>query len=476
MNNIFNNPNSSMGSRIRSMLVITLVPLALLCAFLLFTFIKYSNDYDKIIESLTIASEFSYDFQKDVDYNMYQYVVGNVEVDNWASVEEIQKAKNISARLKTTTIDRENLKRLESVNQSLDKLEKNIITLQSLEGYDEKMDWLDKRIRMLTGSVKENMQTYIYYETTSLALVREKTSDEINKVSLSFGIAFVFLVTVLTVMAMKISKSIAKPVQDLSENIRAVGEGNFTLRPISPGSNEVQTLSETFEAMVERMSVLMDNIRLEQDNLRMAEFRLLQAQINPHFLYNTLDTVIWLAEDKQNEKLIDLITSLSLFFRTSLSNGKDIITIGEEILHIKSYLEIQQIRYQDILSYEIDVDNGLNNYSIPKLTLQPLVENALYHGIKNKRSLGKIIIKGRESDGKITFIVNDNGIGMKSDRLENLLSTLNNRVKDSFGLSNVFERLQLYYRSDFNFYISSEYGKGSTVSIELPMKNIEHNS
>ena len=151
---------------------------------------------------------------------------------------------------------------------------------------------------------------------------------------------------------------------------------------------------------------------MEELNLRAAELRVLQEQINPHFLYNTLDNIIWLAESKDTEQVVRMVSSLSSFFRTTLSKGREFITVKEEEQHIRSYLEIQQFRYRDILEYEIAIPEELYEYEIIKLTLQPLVENALYHGIKNKRGGGHIRVSGALCQDVMIFKVQDDGIGM----------------------------------------------------------------
>lgn len=173
---------------------------------------------------------------------------------------------------------------------------------------------------------------------------------------------------------------------------------------------------------------LIEDIRQEQNQRRVMELQLLQEQINPHFLYNTLDTIVWLAEGGQNREVVDMVTSLSEFFRTTLSGGKDFITIKEEMGHIESYLQIQKIRYQDILDYEVALDKSLEEYRILKLTLQPLVENALYHGIKNKRGRGHIWVRGYARDDRAVFEIRDDGAGMTQEEMEAVQRKLRGRT------------------------------------------------
>ena len=209
----------------------------------------------------------------------------------------------------------------------------------------------------------------------------------------------------------------------------------------------------------------------EQVRLRKAEFELLQSQINPHFLYNTLDAIIWLAEAGEQKKVVSMVGNLSEFFRTSLNQGKDIISIREELQHVRSYLEIQQVRYQDILKYEIQVPKEINKYMIPKITIQPLVENALYHGIKNKRGPGRITVGAKREEEYFVIFIEDNGIGINKERLEQVRNKIlykTSAENDIYGLYNVNERIRLNFGEKYGISIESIYGEKTTVSIILP--------
>ena len=202
------------------------------------------------------------------------------------------------------------------------------------------------------------------------------------------------------------------------------------------------------------------------------KIQIVLSQIQPHFLYNTLDAIVWLAESGEKEKVVSTVSSLSNFFRASLNQGKDIVTLKEDIGHVRSYLEIQKIRYQDILDYEIDIDEEINECLIPKITIQPLVENALYHGIKNKRGKGKILIKGKKTDDGAKISISDDGLGITADRLRVVMNNINNRSdseKTTYGLYNVNERIRLNFGEKYGIKIESEYGMGTTVQILLPI-------
>jgi two-component system sensor histidine kinase YesM len=219
---------------------------------------------------------------------------------------------------------------------------------------------------------------------------------------------------------------------------------------------------------------LLDYKVKEQENLKKAELRALQAQINPHFLYNTLDAIIWLAESNRTNDVVQIVRALSSFFRIALSKGKEWILIRDEIEHVRSYLTIQKMRYRDILDYRIEVDPALSGATLLKLTLQPLVENALYHGIKNKRNGGTIRVVGQlRAPDAIYIEVSDDGVGMTPEKLAEVRASLQTEsialVEDAgFGIQNVNTRLKLYYGRQYGLTVESEYQQGTRISLTIP--------
>ena len=211
----------------------------------------------------------------------------------------------------------------------------------------------------------------------------------------------------------------------------------------------------------------------DQQNLKKAELKALQSQINPHFLYNTLDTIMWLVAVNENEKAIEMIESLSVFFKTGLSKGMDWIPVEREIEHVKSYLYIQQSRYNDILQYVIDISPDIMQYEILKMTLQPIVENAIYHGIKNKVNGGVITIQGKIEEKFLVFLISDTGVGME----EKEVTRLNHMMKENkvsyedcengFGLYNVNRRIKLYCGEESGITVESQVEEGTKVYIRM---------
>lgn len=280
-----------------------------------------------------------------------------------------------------------------------------------------------------------------------------------------------------------ITSRLTRPVQVLKNKMRQAASGYLDVKVKPTGHDEIADLGKSFNIMLEQIKMLMEQHSREQEQIQKAELRTLQAQINPHFLYNTLDSIVWMAEAGKNGQVIQLVQALSRFFRSNLNKGRDWITLQDELEHVRSYLIIQHIRYRDILEYEIDVDEELFDCQILKMTLQPIVENALYHGIKNKRGKGRIRIVGRmEGEQDIRLTVEDDGIGMNEERLAQLREQLGSQmlpeatgaeVSGGFGLHNVQQRIRLYYGDAYQVEIESRDQAGTSVSIRIPKQRRE---
>lgn len=271
-----------------------------------------------------------------------------------------------------------------------------------------------------------------------------------------------------------ISDALTHPLIDL-QNIMAEAEsGNFKVRAEGGNTVEIVHLSHSFNVMIEKIQDLLEMRIKEQEELKKSELKALQAQINPHFLYNTLDAIVWMTEANNKKQVVKMTKTLSTFFRIVLSGGEEWISIQDEIDHIKSYLTIQKMRYRDILDYSFDIDPAICPSKILKLTLQPLVENAIYHGIKNKRGGGTVTVTGGyESENHIFFRVTDNGCGIVLKKLADLrqhLAVENVEIskESGYGLINVNQRLKLYYGSSYGINIESSPGMGTDVFFTIP--------
>ncbi len=231
---------------------------------------------------------------------------------------------------------------------------------------------------------------------------------------------------------------------------------------------------EEVEQMKEQIKQLHAELKQEKKLRRQDQLRLLQAQVNPHFLYNILDAVIWLVEAGRQQDAVEMLAHLSKFFRISLSKGKDIITLKEEMEYTGSYMEMQQRCYHDIMDYEITLPKELEEICLPKFTIQPLAENALYHGVKQKRGKSKIRIVCQRQEEDILIIVQDDGIGIEPHKLKELKEALENGKRVGFGMAAVHERMKLYYGKGYGVKIHSDYGKGTRVEVRIA-KNVRQN-
>lgn len=295
-----------------------------------------------------------------------------------------------------------------------------------------------------------------------------------NLIFISAAFSIIFTITLYYF----ISARLIRPIRHLKEKMRQAASGNFEVKVWNESTDEIADLGVSFNIMLKKIKILIEKNIAEQEQLKKAELRTMQAQINPHFLYNTLDTIVWMAESKKSSQVIDITKALSHFFRITLSKGQDWITLKDELEHIRNYLIIQKIRYRDILDVEIDVDEQILQYKILKLTLQPIVENAIYHGIKNKRGKGIIQIKGGFiNEGKIAIDIIDNGIGIDKQKLTEIqkhLSSTHAEVtrthndKNSFGMNNVHQRIHVYYGKPYGLTIQSEYGVGTEIRLTIP--------
>ena len=273
--------------------------------------------------------------------------------------------------------------------------------------------------------------------------------------------------------------SVQLPIERLEEAAARIAEGSLDAKIEDTDVTELRNLTLQVNTMAERLREMMKRSSRDARNLRKAELRTLQAQINPHFLYNTLDAIVWKAEAGEKDEVIQLTSALSDFFRISLSSGADWIPISQEKKHIEGYLKIQQTRYRDILDYEIDIPDEIGDFYILKLLLQPLVENALYHGVKIKRGGGTIRVSGKLEDGYLLFSVSDTGLGMSREQLEELRErmrhgqpTVSEGGGGGFGLVNVNMRIRLYYNQTDDLMIESG-PEGTAVRFKVPCRTRE---
>ena len=278
---------------------------------------------------------------------------------------------------------------------------------------------------------------------------------------------FLFLLSMINAF---ISDKISNPIKSLDGSVREIESGNLDVEIVPSGSYEVEHLGKSIKNMLGRIKVLMSDLVAEHNAKRKSEFDTLQSQINPHFLYNTLDIIVWMIENENSDKAVNIVTALAKFFRISLSKGKNIITVKDEVEHVRNYLMIQNMRFKNRFEYSIEVDKKVLSYSSLKLMLQPLVENAIYHGMEFMDGDGEIDVKVFKEDDSLYFTITDNGLGMSEDMVETLLSKdfVPSKKGSGIGVKNVNERIKLYFGSEYGLKVESEPDEGTKITIHLP--------
>ncbi len=297
---------------------------------------------------------------------------------------------------------------------------------------------------------------------------------------------YLFLVVIIILILIGfgnyiISYVVTDPIRKLEDSIADLEEGVVNQDVMNEedifigGSHEIRHLGRTIKSMIRQMRKLTDDMVREQKAKRKSELDALQSQINPHFLYNTLDSVVWMIEGERYKDAISMVTALAQLFRISLSKGNNIISIHDEIVHARNYLNIQKVRYKNKFTATIDVDPAIENCATVKLIVQPLLENAIYYGVEHMDGEGEITLRGYEKDGDIFISVSDNGMGIPEETLATLLTDkARSRGKGSgIGLWNVNQRIQIYFGGDYGLIVESELDEGTTVSIHLPKVSIE---
>ena len=462
--------------KMRWMLFSTMIPMAVLIIVLLVFFWQYTNEYNKLSNNLAVSSEYNANyknssndmsFKAEVDMDIYYVTIGRKGKED-LPVKQVNKAIETVERLKTTTKKEESLRSLKYLTNYLENLKTRMNQLLEIRDYQKRQEFMENNTVILTALFEKEMQNYIYQEATQLVQVESQLAGNVRLTLMAM--CGVLLVTMLLLFSrsFRLTYNITKPISEILHNIKKVGKGEYkNITPVIADCIEIQELDEGTRKMAGRIEGLLENVRKEQDAQHLTELQLIQAQVNPHFLYNTLDTIVWLVEGGMEQDAVDMITSLSVFFRTSLSKGKDIIPLAEEERHTLSYLEIQQSRYRDIMEFEIRIPKELEGVMVPKLTLQPLAENALYHGIKNKRGKGKILIEGFDLGEDMMLRVTDNGQGMTPERLKEVQDAICTGERAGFGLAAVSERIALYYGAGYGLRISSTEGEGTVIEVYL---------
>lgn len=322
-------------------------------------------------------------------------------------------------------------------------------------------------------------EDYMYVNVNTLKNTRWRIATFINingiyetRRMMNFVTSAIFVGSLIMslVLSVFVSKRISDPLTKLKNHMAKVEKGDFA-EVIVSGQMEIVQLSNSFNKMIQEIKSLMNRLVTEQKEKRKSEFLALQTQINPHFLYNTLDSIVWLAENNQNTEVIEMVIALSRFFRISISRGKNVISVKDELEHAKQYLHIQKIRYNKKFDFAFEIDPEVYHYTTVKLILQPIIENAIHHGINSEFETGLIQISAYILNESLIFEVENNGYGITEDKINELYKNMRNEDRaNSVGLRNVYQRLKLYYNEEADVVITSELDKMTNVKLIIPLR------
>ena len=441
----------------------------------------HTKRYDDIITNVSNANRINQIAKTDVPNWLWEIVCGKKSFDENPPYEMILTIFDGISDMQAHTKSRDNKQKLEVAYRAWTTLSRNIEMLEhqinsggTVTANEASLD----EIRTITALFSDIMQDFILSEIESANETNESITHSSVILTILQIIIIIFSVAVAINGYITVSGSISRPLSDMKELSTQISHGNLEARTTVPTVDELIPLANNMNLMAEQIDLLIKKNVEEQKNIQKAEVKALQAQITPHFLYNTFDTIIWLAEEEKTEEVVRITKAFSDFLRISLSRGHEWITINQELDHIRNYLTIQKIRYADILNYEIEADPTLLDFKIIKLVLQPLVENAIYHGIKNKRGRGHLKVTAEYTDDTkafIKFTVQDDGAGFTEERLTQVKSELDNASQDAeklssvYGIYNVNKKLKLYYADKTDgLVIESEHNKGSTISFTIP--------
>ena len=477
---LFSRINISLRSKILFSFIVVIVLMVSINTMMILEVLRFNRHYDSIITNITTANSINGFIKPAIDTEMWNIVAGKMEFDEGQQYEIIAEAnQQIEVLMENSYSDKSRIKlevirrTLATLNSYVDKMGEQIKQGSKVAENEEVLE----NIRGVSEVVEETVQDYMLFEVQQAEQNYLENQTRFNRWILIYFILLPCLIGFSFAAAWVISASIYIPIKKLQDLTTTITKNDLQALVSRENVDEITELGLSFNIMTRKIRELLDAKVRETENLKKAELKALQAQINPHFLYNTLDTIVWMAEANKTDQVIKIVRAFSSFFRIALSRGKDWIPIRQEIEHVRSYLYIQKIRYRDILDYEIDVDESILDGTILKLTLQPIVENALYHGIKNKKNGGVIrILARRDNHNQVLLEIQDDGIGCTPYKLSKIREKLSEESDEitgqdeGFGLANVNKRIKLYYGSEYGLSIESQYQEGTRVTVRIPLQ------
>ena len=456
----------------RLLFSITLIPLLVISIFYTRNILNYRSALANVEEANAVSTI----VQENVLEELWDLVFGLIPVTVYESGNELGKVRlaieeiqaNTTTAKESATLDVA-LRTLDTLDNYISEMEKNISNGRPFDENEAIMVQVDA----VTVLLYDILQDFVRVEIE----LAGKTSDDML-VSLYYLMLFELIIVLTIIYSAKknnrfLTQQIQEPLNDLIVLSEELSQGHLDYRAKEPEVAELRVVTKSMNDMAHNLHVLIEENAVKQFDLAQSELRVLQAQITPHFIYNTLDAILSLAEQGNSEQVKTMTYALSDFLRISLSKGQDWITIEKEIRHIEDYLTILQIRYGAMLTFAIDIPEEILQTEVLKMILQPLVENAVYHGTKHVRRAGKVTVAATVAEDTIRFLITDNGIGMEDERLLEIQARLAQATVDDsgeggYGLYNVRKRLLLYYGNAASLQIDSTYRNGTTITVTVP--------
>ena len=456
----------------RLLFSITLIPLLVISIFYTRNILNYRSALANVEEANAVSTI----VQENVLEELWDLVFGLIQVTDYEAGNELGKVRlaieeiqaNTTTAKESATLDVA-LRTLDTLDHYISEMESNIANGRPFAENEAIMVQVDAVTVLLYAILQDFVRVEIE--------LAGQTSDDML-VSLYYLMLFELIIVLTIIYSAKknnrfLTQQVQEPLNDLIVLSEELSQGHLDYRAKEPEVAELRVVTESMNDMAQNLHVLIEENAVKQFDLAQSELRVLQAQITPHFIYNTLDAILSLAEQGNSEQVKTMTYALSDFLRISLSKGQDWITIEKEIRHVEDYLTILQIRYGAMLTFAIDIPEEILQTEVLKMILQPLVENAVYHGTKHVRRAGKVTVAATYTADTIQFFVTDNGIGMQEERLLEIQARLAQATVDDsgeggYGLYNVRKRLLLYYGNVASLDIDSTYRKGTTVTVTVP--------
>ncbi len=476
---------NSIAGRVRRSVHSIAVLLALPVVIGLVVMMIYAAQYQGIIYRMDAAAELKPEVETRMAEDLFSVAAGRISFEQSRMEKSIRTVNEKLDRLLAETRGDGHLQ-LTIARRTMDTMEQYI--LQVRDGMEagrpiQEIENIVDEVRNVGRLVAEMLDAFIYEEVANATAANSRLRRVLILSAAGEILLLIIAVWYSNRTTENVTTSIDKAIRSMEKTVRRIAEGNFADRVTEIELAELQELGEQINQMANQLETLIGEISQKQEHLAKAELRTIQAQINPHFLYNTLDTIIWQAESGKAEEVIHLTRNLSDFFRISLSAGADWIPVSQELKHVSAYLNIQKTRYRDILDYEVTASEEMDQVYMLKLLLQPLVENALYHGIKARRGGGKITVSMHHERGMMLFTVTDTGKGMTPEQLQEVQNMLKEEPSavqaatepgtlSGFGLRNVDMRIRLYYHKQRGLILKSG-PTGTEVSFTIPIRTRE---